>query len=113
MDVTSILLAVIAMLGGILGASGFWAWLMGRETKKNATTTLILGLAHERIVDKGMFYIERGWITKDEYEDLVRYLWDPYEAMGGNGLAKKVIENVSNLRVVMSHATMFEKDKYE
>lgn len=29
---------------------------------------MLIGLAHDRIVYLGMSYIDRGWITQDEYE---------------------------------------------
>ena len=57
------------------------------------------GLAHDRIVSLGMVYIERGWITKDEYENLRDYLYEPYKALGGNGSAKRVMEGVNRLKI--------------
>lgn len=48
---------------------------------------LLVGLAHDRIVYLGMKYIERGYITRDEYENLNDYLYVPYAAAGGNGSA--------------------------
>jgi hypothetical protein len=56
-----------------------------------------MGLAHDRIIFLGSKYIDRGWITKDEYEDLNTYLYEPYSQFGGNGLAKKVMLDVEKL----------------
>ena len=81
----------------IAGAGGFWAWLEKRSTRRTATTQLLLGLAHDRIVHLGMSYKDRGSITKDEYEDLIKYLWVPYSAFGGNGLAEKIMTDVKLL----------------
>lgn len=47
----------------------------------------------------GMVYIERGYITQDEYENLRVYLYEPYEKMGGNGSAKRVMREVDKLPV--------------
>ena len=47
----------------------------------------------------GMGYIERGWITQDEYENLYEYLYKPYEKMGGNGSAKRVMGEVDKLPI--------------
>lgn len=44
-----------------------------------------------------MSYMARGSITKDEYEDLLKYLWIPYSAFGGNGLAERVMADVKLL----------------
>jgi hypothetical protein len=81
----------------LVGAGGFWAWLEKRSTRRSATTQLLLGLAHDRIIHLGMSYMARGSITKDEYEDLLKYLWIPYSAFGGNGLAERVMADVKLL----------------
>lgn len=60
---------------------------------------LLVGLAHDRIVHVGRGYIRRGWITFDEYEDFMKYLYDPYSKFGGNGLAEKVAEGVRALPI--------------
>lgn len=92
----------IAILGGIFGvaaSSGFWAFLMNKSKKKSSKQELLLGLGCERIVSLGLSYIDRGWIYKDEYDTLIDYLWIPYEASGGDGTAKRVIEGVMRLPI--------------
>lgn len=93
-DFTQMLLTVAASL---TASSGFWAWFMKRTEKRSATTQLLLGLAHDRIVFLGMEYIRRGWLTKDEYDDFIKYLYAPYANFGGNGLAEKIKEEVARL----------------
>ena len=91
---------VLITIVGTLGASsGFWAFLQRKDTRRNAQVKLLLGLAHDRITVLGMNYIERGWITKDEYEDCMKYLYAPYQEFGGNGLAEKVMQEVSKLPI--------------
>lgn len=94
--------ALITAVVSILASSGFWAFMSAIMQKKDARTKLIVGLGHDRIVWIGMRYLERGdWITRDEYENLVDYLWVPYEACGGDGSAKRVIDEVKQrLRIV-------------
>ena len=88
---------VIAIVTSIGASSGFWAWFTNRSDKKSATNKLLLGLAHERIISLGMAHIKKKWITKDEYEDFVKYLYAPYSEFGGNGLAEKIMNEVSRL----------------
>jgi hypothetical protein len=93
-----LLLAFVGtVVTALAGAGGFWAWLEKRSTRKSATTQLLLGLAHDRIIHLGMSYTARGSITKDEYEDLLKYMWIPYSVFGGNGLAEKVMADVKLL----------------
>lgn len=56
-----------------------------------------MGLAHDKIVELGIRYIEKGFVTKDEYEDLFKYFWEPYSSVGGNGSAERIIGMVKLL----------------
>ena len=67
------------------------------EYKKMAF--LLRGLGHDRIMDLGPKYIARGSITKEEYENLHDYLFVPYSNLGGNGTAKKVMDEVDKLPI--------------
>ena len=93
---------LITALVSILASSGFWAFLSSRMSKNDSRTKLIVGLGHDRIVELGMRYLSRGnWITRDEYENLIDYLWIPYSECGGNGSAKRVVKEVmEKLRIV-------------
>ncbi len=70
-----------------------------RSEKDGAERKMLVGLAHDRIIHLGMIYIQRGHITQDEYENLQVYLYEPYEKMGGNGSAKRVMEEVRKLPI--------------
>ena len=89
--------AVITVLTSVIASSGFWAFLQRGGDKHDAKTKLLLGLAHDRIVSIGTKYIDRGWVTYDEYEDFIKYLYAPYAVFGGNGLAEKIMAAVSAL----------------
>lgn len=83
----------------VIASSGFWAYLQKRSEKKDIKTQMLVGLAHDRILFLGMSYVERGYITRDEYENLYEYLYRPYEKMGGNGSAKRVMQEVNKLPI--------------
>lgn len=89
----------LTVIAAVAASSGFWAWLQSRRDKKDAKTAMILGLGHDRIIFLCEKYIERGWISSDEYENLNYYLFDPYIKMGGNGTAKRLMEIVRNMPV--------------
>lgn len=88
---------VVTVVCAVIASSGFWAFMQKRYDKKDARNEMLIGLAHDRIIFLGMKYIERGWITEDEYENLHDYLYKPYEKMGGNGTAKHIIAEVNKL----------------
>lgn len=87
----------VTILVTLLGSAGFWGYLEARRSKKSANTRLLVGIAHDRITYLGMKYVERGSITQDEYENLNDYLYEPYAAAGGNGSARRVMEEVKKL----------------
>ena len=90
---------VVTIICAVFSSSGVWALLQRRYDKKDAKTRMILGLGHDRIMQTGAFYIERGWITRDEYENLNDYLYDPYKEMGGNGSAERIMEEIKKLPI--------------
>lgn len=90
---------VIAVVCAAIASSGFWTYIQKRGEKKDIKTQMLIGLAHDRIVYLGLHYIERGWITRDEYENINDYLYKPYEKMGGNGSAQKIMREVNKLPI--------------
>ena len=83
----------------MLTSSGLWALVSKRADKNDAERKMLVGLAHDRITHLGMAYLTRGYITQDEYENLNDYLYQPYEKMGGNGSAQRVMEEVRKLPI--------------
>lgn len=90
---------VLPIILALLSAAGFWSYLNKRFDKKTAMSKMILGLGHDRIMTLGMMYIQRGYISHEEYEDLYKYLFQPYKEMGGNGSAERIMKEVDKLPI--------------
>lgn len=93
--------AFLLALGGLLtfaASSGFWAYILHRSKSNNAERKLLLALTYDRIIDRGLAFIERGWVSRDEYEELLDNLYEPYKQLGGNGTAEKVMGEVTSLK---------------
>ena len=94
---------IITIIATTLASTGFWSLILykvqKRDTEKDSITKLILGLAYREITELCLKYIQRGYITKDEYEDLIRYLFSPYKELGGDGTAEKLIDEVKKLPI--------------
>ena len=97
MDFWAQLIATIVC--SVLASSGLWAIVLKRMENKDAKTELLIGMAHDRIMFLGMSYLNRGYITKDEYENLYEYLYNPYKKAGGNGSAEHVMKLVDKLPI--------------
>ena len=90
---------VVTIVCAVIASSGFWAFIQRKNENKDVKSQMLIGLAHDRIIFLGMKYIERGWISQDEYENLRDYLYKPYEKLGGNGSAQKVMIEVNKLPI--------------
>ena len=94
--VLPILTIVAGIVTSLITSQGLWAHLSTKWQKDSAESELLRGLAHTRIMSLCEKYIERGWITPEEYEDLITYLYHPYLELGGNGTVKKMVDNEIN-----------------
>ena len=108
MDSNNVTSIILAILTSVLASSGLWAYMAKRyeaklqhklesDADRAADRAMLVGLAHDRIVFLGMQYIERGYITQDEHENLEVYLFEPYTKLGGNGSAAKIMQEVNKL----------------
>lgn len=63
-------------------------------TQKHA----LLTLQRKSILDSCELYLNRGWVTMDEYQTLDEQ-YSSYGEMGGNGFVEKMIKKVSALPI--------------
>lgn len=82
---------VVSVVVAVVGSTGFWTWLSHRREKKSAQALMLMALGHDRIMALSTKYVERGYITADEYENLLG-LYEPYAEMGGNGSGTRMVE---------------------
>ena len=91
---------IITIFTSVLASSGLWAFLGSRLDRRldrhSAEKDLLIGIAHIELVFFGMQYIDRGWISKDEY-DTLQELYKPYKKLGGNGSGTKIMNEVEKL----------------
>lgn len=90
---------IVTVVGSVLASSGLWAFIQKHAEKKDAKTELLIGIAHDRIMFLASSYIDRGYITRDEYENLYIYLYNPYKKAGGNGSATHIMNQVDKLPI--------------
>jgi hypothetical protein len=87
----------VTVICAVFASNGFWSLLEKTREKKDAKVQMILGLGHDRIIHLCKNYLDQGWISADDYENLYEYLYIPYKAMGGNGTAQHLMERVQQL----------------
>ena len=103
---------LLAALTATMASSGLWALLLKRMDHKDTKKQLLLGLAHEHLVSAGKQYIKRGRITTEEYQNFKKYLYEPYSEFGGNGLAKRINDEVEKLPMVTGNSIGLDKDEF-
>ena len=91
MNTSSIVTIVVA----IFASTGFWEflkeWWKAKNKKKSVEDELLLGIAHDRIHFLCKRYLQQGYLTTDDYDNL-KSIYEPYKQMGGNGSGKKLFE---------------------
>ena len=100
---------VVSIIASLLASSGFWAFIMSRNTQKSATVRLIMGLGYSKAIELGIKYIDRGYVTNDELADYRKYLYEPYVELGGNGVVERIMTEVRELPI-KHHSTEFTID---
>lgn len=97
---------VIPIFCAIFSSVGFWTFVnniyQDQREKKSAERKALLGLLHEKLVEKVAEYQARQAITQQEYSDLHKYIYDPYKELGGNGTGEKLIKEVDKLHIIAS-----------
>lgn len=96
MDLTKIAELANPVITTMLGSSGIWMWAKTRTDRNNFEDKLLLGVARAQLVSLGRSYLERGYITMDEYEEYEE-IYKLYSNLGGNGLARRVFKQVDEL----------------
>ena len=90
---------IVTIVCSVMASSGFWAIVQHFINRNDSSGKLLLGIAHDRIMFLGKQYLKRGYITVEEYENLVTYLYEPYVERGGNGSARMIMEQVMKLKM--------------
>lgn len=110
---------LVSITATVFASSGFFQLLMliyqSREKEKerkrleetqkkliniqdfNALCRCVTGIAMFRIAREAKRYIDKGYVTSEEYHTLKHNLYEPYVALGGNGLATKFMQEVEEL----------------
>lgn len=96
MDLTKIAEMANPVITTLLGSSGIWMWVKTRSDRNDSEDQLLLEVAKNQLTVLGRTYLERGYITMDEYEEYEAE-YKLYSALGGNGLAKRVFKQVDEL----------------
>lgn len=69
-----------------------------QEAQMDLLKRAMRGLEHHEIFQACNSYIERGWVTSDDLEDL-DYLYKPYKKLGGNGTGEFLYNKVHELEL--------------
>lgn len=88
---------IVGVIAAIFGSTGFWSWIQSRKNDESNESKMIKGIAYCKIVEKAEKAIARGYIRTEEYDELYTFLFEPYKAMGGNGTAEKLMNEVKSL----------------
>ena len=101
MDGEHLLVIVLA----VIASTGFWEFLkfifqnVIFKPKLTPEIRLLRGIGQIEIIFFGTKFLDQGYITTEEYDSLKNEIYGPYVEMGGNGLAKKMMEEIEKLPI--------------
>lgn len=95
----TVLISIITAIAAIFASTGFWTFISKKSDSNTAEQKLLMGLAHDRLINQATKYIHRGYITHEEYDDIQEYLYLPYLHKGGNGTVEKIMAEVDKLPI--------------
>lgn len=61
-------------------------------------------MLHDKLYERAERYISRGGITVQELDNL-KYIYEPYAEMGGNGTGRKLYEDCIRLPIISEDYT--------
>ena len=93
----------LAGAGMIFASTGFWTFVQHWLDKKSVSRQAMLGLMYLGVKISCQKLIDRGWATTEEIEDIEKYMYEPYKALGGNGTAEMLMNKVKALPSAVSH----------
>ena len=96
MDLTKIAEFANPLITTVLSGPGIWAWAKTRAQHNDSEEKLLLQVAKNQLVIQGRVYLNRGYITMDEYAEYESE-YKVYSALGGNGLARRIFKQVDEL----------------
>lgn len=99
MDVGKIAEFAVTFMTGVIGSKSLWALVESKNTKSRAGHELLLIVSRSEILTLGRHYIEQGYVRFDEYDEFCE-MYKHYVDNGGNGLAKKIFEEVGEIPVL-------------
>ena len=102
MDLTKVAEMTNPAVTALLGSSGIWMWVKTKSDRNSTEDRLLLSVARNQLVDEGREYLKRGYITMDEYEEYEDQ-YKLYSDLGGNGLARRIFEQVDELPMMPSN----------
>lgn len=99
----------VAVITGLF-SSGFMGMIQflitrhdQKETQDNEAlkniADAVRGLDHDRLYFLATKFIQNGSISREDYENLNEYIYQPYKKLGGNGTGDKLMKEVEKLPI--------------
>ena len=92
-----ILIAALSSSALAAVISGVFTLLSARQKKNNGIEAGVRILLYDRIKDRGNHFVERGYVPRDEYEDLIKMHEVYHIELDANGYLDNLMLEVNRL----------------
>lgn len=98
--VQEVMAVITAAVGFLINKVRIW------KKEQDLVKSGVLALLHDRLYQACQFYIQRGYCTLADRDNL-EYMFEPYKALGGNGTG----EDLYNRCLALPYAKESEESK--
>ena len=95
---------ILTIVISCIGSAGLWTLvntIINRKYKKQDDNDLIKralkGLLYTDCVEWGEKYINQGYIDTQDFNDYLKYHYEPYVGLGGDGVVQKLMNEIQKL----------------
>lgn len=90
---------LVTIAVALISSSGVWGVFTMLIQKRSTSTMLVLRVTQYIIVVEANRVLQQGYMTADDYDIIMKDLYEPYKLLGGNGLAEKLVNDVTKLPI--------------
>lgn len=108
LNIASFHVDIETFIFALIASSGFWGLVTTitnhvlhkksvKDSDIQAMKDGIRGILYDKIIERCQRAIDEGFISPDDYDDLIKYNCKPYKDLGGDGTVDRIMLQVKAL----------------
>lgn len=94
---------ILEIVAIVVASNGLWGLIQykisSKDNKKSAVEKGLLAVLHDRLYQACKYHIRKDYVTVEEFDN-IKYMYEAYTNLGGNGTVKILYEKLCKLEMV-------------